>query len=130
MGIKQNVLSVDLSGKISPSSAKRGFSFYEKLAFLYLLNLIDWLCTEALLLSGRFYEANPLMSGLITGFWPAFIIKAVLPLGMIIICSVIYRLSGGVESLAADIIIYIGIAIYALVNLWHIFNFVLLFFVF
>lgn len=121
---------MDLLDKISPSSAKRGFSFYEKLAFLYLLNLIDWLCTEALLLSGRFYEANPLMSGLITGFWSAFIIKAVLPLGMIIICSVIYRLSGGVESLAADIIIYIGIALYALVNLWHIFNFVLLFFVF
>lgn len=130
MSIKQNVLSMNLSGKISPSSAKRGFSFYEKLAFMYLLNLIDWLCTEALLLTGRFYEANPLMSGLITGFWSAFIIKAVLPLGMIIICCVIYRLSGGVESLAADVIIYIGIVLYALVNLWHIFNFVLLFFVF
>ena len=119
MSIKQNVLSMNLSGKISPSSAKRGFSFYEKLAFMYLLNLIDWLCTEALLLTGRFYEANPLMSGLITGFWSAFIIKAVLPLGMIIICCVIYRLSGGVESLAADVIIYIGIVLYALVNLCY-----------
>lgn len=130
MSIKQNILSEGLSGKISPSSAKKGFSFYEKLAFLYLLNLIDWLCTEALLLSGRFYEANPLMSGIITGFWSAFIIKAVLPLAMIIICSVVYKLAGGIESRAADIIIYIGITLYALVNLWHIFNFVLLFFVF
>ena len=130
MSIKQNVSSINISGKISPSSAKKGFNFYEKLAFLYLLNLIDWLCTEALLLTGRFYEANPLMSGLITGFWSAFIIKAVMPLGMIIICSVVYRISGGIESLAADIIIYTGIVLYALVNLWHIFNFVLLFFVF
>ncbi len=115
---------------ISPSGAKKGFSFYEKMAFLYFLNLIDWLCTESLLLTGRFYEANPIMSGVITGFWQTLLIKGVLPLALVILCSVIYRLSGEGESRFADIMIYIGIVLYALVNLWHIFNFVLLFFVF
>lgn len=37
------------------------FSFYQKLIFLYFLNIVDWICTEALLSSGRFYEANPFM---------------------------------------------------------------------
>lgn len=115
---------------LSLSKQKSGFSFYDKLAFLYLLNIIDWLCTEALLLSGRFYEANPLMSGVITGFYSTLLIKAVLPLAVIILCSVVYRLSGAQEYRFADVMIYIGIVIYALLNLWHIFNFVLLFFVF
>lgn len=115
---------------LSHSKRKSGLSFYDKLAFLYLLNIIDWLCTEALLLSGRFYEANPLMSGIITGFYPTFIIKAALPLAVIILCSVFYKLSGAGENRFADVLIYIGIVIYALLNLWHIFNFVLLFFVF
>ncbi len=115
---------------LSHSKRKSGLSFYDKLAFLYLLNIIDWLCTEALLLSGRFYEANPLMSGIITGFYPTFIIKAALPLAVIILCSVLYKLSGAGENRFADVLIYIGIVIYALLNLWHIFNFVLLFFVF
>ena len=117
-----------MRAKISSKSLRKSsFSFYDKLAFLYLLNLIDWLCTEALLLSGRFREANPLMKDIVTGFYPALIIKAALPLGIIILCAVLYRLMGGGESRVADAMIYIGIALYALINLWHIFNFVLLF---
>ena len=109
------------------SKRKSRFSFYDKLALLYLLNLVDWLCTEALLLSGRFREANPLMNGVITGFYPALIIKAALPLAIIMICTILYKLMGEGESRFADVMIYIGIVLYALINLWHIFNFVLLF---
>ena len=130
MSEKTNALKSGLSSRFIPSDPKKGFSFYDKLAFLYLLNIIDWLCTEALLMSGRFFEANPFMSGVITGFWQTFIIKVLLPLILIVLCSVIFKLSGGEEFRFANVLIYIGIAIYALLNVWHIFNFVLLFFVF
>ena len=130
MSVNTNALRSAFSSRIMPSDIKDGFSFYEKLAFLYLLNIIDWLCTEALLLSGRFYEANPFMSGVISVFWQTFIIKVLLPLILTVICSVIFKLSGAEEYRFADVLIYIGIAVYALLNVWHIFNFVLLFFVF
>ena len=130
MSAKTNALKSVFSYRVIPSDSKAGMSFYEKLAFLYLLNIIDWLCTEALLLSGRFYEANPLMSGVITAFWQTFIIKVLLPLALTVICSIIFKLAGEEENRFANAMIYIGIVIYALLNLWHIFNFVLLFFVF
>lgn len=126
MSIKQSAVIKNQYAKPSV----RGFSFYEKMAFLYLLNLIDWLCTEALLLSGRFVEANPIMRPVLTGFEQTLLIKGVLPLIIIIACCAIYKISGGIESRLADAMIYIGVGLYALVNLWHIFNFVLLFFVF
>ena len=130
MSVKTNAFKSVLLSRVIPSDSKKGFSFYDKLAFLYLLNIIDWLCTEALLLSGRFYEANPLMSTFITEFWQTFIIKVLLPLVITVLCSVIFKLSGAEELRFADVLIYIGIVIYALLNVWHIFNFVLLFFVF
>lgn len=120
------------SNKINAAAQNRksGYTFYEKMAFLYFLNIIDWLCTEALLMTGRFYEGNPLMQGVITGFWQTLLIKGAAPLALVIACCIIYRLSGETDYLFADVMIYIGIVLYALLNLWHIFNFVLLFFVF
>lgn len=104
-----------------------GYSFYQKLFFLYFLNLIDWVCTEALLVSGKFYEANPLMQGVLGDFWQTVLIKGVLPFALIIVCSIIYKLADIEENFIINLILYIGIIAYALVNLWHIFNFVLLF---
>ncbi len=46
-------------------AATTKYSFYQKIFFLYFLNLIDWVCTEALLYSGKFYEANPVMFDLL-----------------------------------------------------------------
>ncbi len=109
------------------TSVKAGYSFYQKIFFLYFLNLIDWVCTEALLASGEFYEANPIMQPVLTGFWQTLLIKGLLPLALILICCLIFRLSGEEQSLITNILLYIGIIAYALVNLWHIFNFVLLF---
>ncbi len=111
-------------------SSKSGISFYTKLFFLYFLNIVDWLCTEVLIASGKFYEANPVMKPILNGFWPTVIVKGVLPLALVLLCALIYKLAGSSESFAANLLLYIGISAYALVNLWHIFNFVLLFFVF
>ena len=105
-----------------------GLSFYHKIFFLYFLNLVDWLCTQALLASGHFFEANPIMQPVLGSFWSALLVKGILPLVLIIICSLIYKLSGVEEGFFTKFLLYIGITAYALVNLWHIFNFVLLFF--
>ncbi|MEE0914377.1 MAG: DUF5658 family protein [Ruminococcus sp.] len=109
------------------ATVRSGYSFYQKIFFLYFLNLIDWLCTEALLASGKFYEANPVMQPVLTGFWQTILIKGIFPLALILICCLVFRLLGEEQSLITNILLYIGIIAYALVNLWHIFNFVLLF---
>ena len=107
------------------STAK--YSFYQKIFFLYFLNLIDWICTEALISSGRFYEANPVMRPVLTGFVPTLLIKGILPLMLTLLCCAIYRAAGIGESRLADILLNTGIIVYAAVNLWHIVNFLLLF---
>ena len=112
---------------IYKSKKSNGFSFYQKIFFLYFLNLADWFCTQALLASGRFYEANPIMQPVLGNFVAALLIKGILPLVLIIICSIVYKLMGVEEGFFTKLLLYIGICAYALVNLWHIFNFVLLF---
>ena len=106
---------------------KGGFSFYQRLFFLYFLNLVDWLCTEALLSSGRFYEANPIMSPVLSSFSSTLMIKGLLPLALVILCAVIFKLSQIEESRFANVMLNFGIIAYSLVNLWHIVNFLLLF---
>ena len=102
-------------------------SFYQKLFFLYLLNLSDWLCTRALLASGKFVEANPLMRPVITEFFPALLLKGVLPLIITLLCAVFCKLADIEESRVATVMLNAGIAAYTLVNLWHVINFILLF---
>ena len=94
-------------------------SFYYKLGLLYFLNIVDWICTEALIGSGHFVEANPVMQPVLENFWLTLLIKGILPLVLILGCALIYKL--------AEMLLTVGIVSYALVNLWHIFNFVLLF---
>lgn len=108
----------------------KGFSFYQKIFFLYFLNLVDWFCTEVLIASGKFYEANPIMKPVLANFWQTLLIKGALPLGIIIICCIIYKLMKVEPDFFTNLLLYIGISAYALINLWHIFNFVLLFFYF
>lgn len=109
---------------------QKSYSFYTKLLLLYLLNIIDWVCTEALIASGRFYEANPIMQPVFDSFWLTLCIKGILPLVLIGFCCFVYKLADIKESHVANVIVYIGLVAYSLVNLWHILNFVLLFFVF
>ena len=105
----------------------RGISFYRKLFFLYALNLSDWLCTEALLATGRFFEANPVMSPVLPHFLPTLLLKGLMPLGLTLLCALLYRLARDENARLPHVLIDIGIVAYTLVNLWHIVNFVLLF---
>ena len=105
-------------------SARR---FYRRLAVLYLLNLCDWLCTAALLFSGRFIEANQLMRPLLQSLPSTVLVKGLLPLGLILLCALIYRLAGLGECRAVNVMLLTGLVAYAALDLWHIFNFVLLF---
>ncbi len=118
------------SSQNSSAQKQGGYSFYTKLLVLYLLNIIDWVCTEALISSGQFYEANPIMQPVFQSFWLTLAVKGVLPLLLIGFCCFIYKLAGIKESTTANVIIYIGLIAYSLVNMWHIINFLLLFFAF
>ena len=109
------------------ASRKSRYSFYQRLFFLYGLNLLDWLCTAVLLSSGRFVEANPVMSPVLDSFVGTLLIKGLLPLVLVIICALIFKLSRLEESRLANTLLNIGIVAYSLVNLWHIVNFLLLF---
>ena len=119
--------SAAVSHPITQEAATGGRRFYKRLGLLYALNLADWLCTEALLRSGRFVEANPIMRPVMGQLPMALLIKVALPLFLVLLCAVIYRLAGEIESKFANALLLIGLAAYSLVNLWHIFNFVLLF---
>ena len=101
--------------------------FYYKLGLLYFLNIVDWICTEALIGSGHFVEANPVMQPVLENFWLTLLIKGILPLVLILGCALIYKLAEIGRSKTAEMLLTVGIVSYALVNLWHIFNFVLLF---
>ena len=46
---------------------------------MYALNIADWICTVALLRSGGFYEANPLMRSVIGEPLSGLIVKCLLP---------------------------------------------------
>ena len=109
------------------TAVRGGVSFYRRLALLYILNLTDWLCTEALLKSGYFVEANPLMKSVMGGFGSSVLVKCVVPLVLILLCAVLFKLAGAEENKIAKVMLLVGIVAYSLVNVWHIFNFVLLF---
>ncbi len=109
------------------SAKKLHYSFYQKLVFLYILNLSDWLCTQALLSCGRFYEANPLMRPMLSSFAATLLIKGLLPLGLSVLCAVLFKLSGIEETKFGNALLSFGIVAYSLVDLWHIINFLLLF---
>lgn len=109
------------------SKKSRALMFYFKLLMLYLLNVSDWLCTESLISSGRFYEANPIMQPVIDSFWLTLLVKGILPLALVLLCALIFRLAGCEESRFANIMINFAIIAYSLLNIWHIANFVLLF---
>lgn len=117
-----------------PAAAKekksKALIFYFKLLVLYLLNVSDWLCTEALIASGRFYEANPIMQPIVNNFWLTLLVKGILPLVLVSLCAIIFKIADCGESKFAGWIINIGIIAYSLLNIWHIANFVLLFLLF
>ena len=98
----------------------------KKLFLLYSLNVIDWLCTLALLLSGRFYEANPLARTFIGSIPAGFGIKVAAPLVMVVFIRwAIIRLDLR-ELRIADRFIAFGVTVYLAILFDHVVNFVIL----
>ena len=122
-----NQQAVDAKTTAVKSKKSKALIFYFKLLMLYLLNVSDWLCTEALIASGRFYEANPIMQSVVDSFWLTLLVKGVLPLVLVLFCAFIFRLADCEEGRFAGWMINFGIIVYSLLNIWHIANFVLLF---
>ena len=80
------------------------FTFYQKMFFLYFLNITDWICTEALLASGYFAEANPVMQPVLNNFWQTIIIKGVIPLAVILLSCLVNKWANAGDSIIINII--------------------------
>ncbi|MBQ5398119.1 MAG: hypothetical protein IIU14_01645 [Ruminococcus sp.] len=105
----------------------RQYGFGVKLFFLYTLNAADWFCTQALIDTGRFQEANPLMASVMEYPIVGFFIKCVLPLALSIFIWLFYKIFKLEQNKFTNFIIYSGVIIYSAVILVHIVNFIILY---
>jgi hypothetical protein len=108
-------------------STPKQYSFGAKLFFLYFLNVSDWFCTQVLIDTGYFHEANPIMGWIMDYPLVGFFVKCILPLALSIIIWLFYRIFKMEQNKFTNFIIYTGVVIYSAVILIHIVNFVLLF---
>lgn len=92
----------------------------KRLFLLFMLNLSDWICTLALLRTGLFKEANPLMQDVISSFALGFIIKVAMPLSLILFAVSKLKYSDRRQILISNNIALFGVAIYFLLNIYHI----------
>lgn len=97
----------------------------KRLFLLFMLNLSDWICTLALLGTGFFKEANPLMQGVIADPLLGFLVKAALPLGLILFAVTKLKEADSRQILISNNVALFGVSVYFLLNLYHILCFVL-----
>lgn len=105
----------------------RQYSFGTKLWFLYFLNVADWFCTQVLIDTGYFHEANPVMVWIMDYPLVGFFVKCVLPLALSILIWLFYKICKLEQNKFTNFVIYTGVIIYSVVIFIHIINFVLLF---
>ena len=105
----------------------RLYGFGVKLFFMYFLNVADWFCTQALIDSGRFHEANPLMAWIMQYPIVGFFVKCVLPLALSILIWLFYKIFKLEQNKFTNFIIYSGVIIYSAVIMIHIINFLTLY---
>ena len=91
-----------------------------RLFLLFMLNLSDWICTGALLGTGLFKEANPLMKGAISSLSLGLIVKVAVPLGLILFALTKIGSADKRQLLISNNIALFGVAVYFLLNLYHI----------
>lgn len=102
---------------------------YNRLYYLYILNVIDWICTIVLLKTGMFIEANPIANLFIGNYVWGFVIKCAVPLLItVFITAQLYVLPQKYLKIT-NIVVIIGIVIYVFINMSHVMNFFILFFV-
>ena len=99
----------------------------QKILLMIFLNFSDWLCTVTLLRYDGFFEANPLMVNLLDKPLLCFFVKCILP--FILMSYIFYALPVSSKNIvkAVNIIMIVLGAIYLLINILHIFNFINLF---
>lgn len=100
-----------------------------RLFLLFMLNLSDWLCTLALLSTGYFAEANPLMKNVVNNLPLGFLVKLVFPLCLILFAVRKLKFAQPKELIISNNIVLAGVSIYILINLYHLFCFLWLLFV-
>ena len=105
----------------------RQYGFGVKLFFLYFLNVADWFCTQTLIDTGRFQEANPLMAWLMEYPIVLFFVKCMLPLALSIFIWLFYKIFKLEQNKFTNFVIYAGVIIYTAVIIVHIVNFVILY---
>ena len=92
----------------------------KRLFLLFMLNLSDWICTLALLRTGMFKEANPLMENVISNYALGFAVKAVMPFGLILFALTKLKDADRRQILISNNIALFGVSVYFLLNLYHI----------
>lgn len=102
----------------------RQYGFGVKLFFLYFLNVCDWFCTQVLIDTGRFHEANPFMAWIMEYPIVAFFVKCVLPLSLSIFIWLFYKIFKLEQNKFTNFFIYSGVVIYTAVIVVHIINFI------
>ncbi len=103
----------------------RQYGFGTKLFFLYFLNVADWFCTQVLIDTGSFREANPIMAWIMRYPIVGFSIKVFLPLALSIFIWLGFKIFKLEQNRFTNFIIYSGVTIYTAVILIHIVNFVI-----
>ena len=97
----------------------------KRLFLLFALNLSDWICTLSLLETGLFKEANPLMRSVIESVALGFFVKVALPLALIIFALTKLKGADSRQILVSNNIALFGVAVYFVLNLYHIMCFTL-----
>ena len=98
----------------------------KRLFLLFMFDLSDWICTLALLRTGLFREANPLMQGVISSFAAGFIVKVAMPMALILFALTKLKNADKRQIMISNNIALFGVAIYFVLNLYHIACFALL----
>ncbi len=101
----------------------------KKLMLVYLLNVVDYVCTLALLSTGKFIEANPLANTFIDDIGMGIIIKCIVPFGLMFFVIKCMHILNIKELRFADMIISFALTVYLVIMIDHLINFVLLLFV-
>ncbi|MBE6825173.1 MAG: hypothetical protein E7513_07525 [Ruminococcaceae bacterium] len=97
-----------------------------KLYFVYILNVLDWVCTILLISSGLFYEANPIANTFISSIGLGLLIKCIVPFALVFtVCRFMHILDFS-QLKVADMVISFGLTFYLFITLDHIINFIIL----
>ncbi len=106
--------------KLSIFCDDTGIGIKRRLTALFLLNVSDWICTLALLRTGLFREANPLMSKVVAGLPSGFLVKVCMPLALILFAFSKIKSADSRQRLISNNIVLAGTTVYFLLNIYHI----------